>query len=57
MPKVKGKADGIDFIAFGKGDMLDLLQDGLLVDLAYYLEINRFNGSEKIQLVIKDLKF
>lgn len=53
---LKGKADGIDFIAFNKGDMLDLLQDGLLVDLAYHLEINRFNGSQKLQLLIKDLR-
>lgn len=54
---LKGKADGIDFIAFNKGDMADILQDGLLVDLAYHLEINKFRGSEKPQLIVKDLRF
>lgn len=53
---LKGKADGVDFIAFGMGSMMDLLQDGQLVDLAYNLEIDRFNGFEKLQLKVKDLK-
>lgn len=53
---LKGKADGVDFIAFNKGDMVDILQEGLLVDVAYNLEVNKFNGSQKLQLVIKDLR-
>ncbi|MBI3485858.1 single-stranded-DNA-specific exonuclease RecJ [Candidatus Daviesbacteria bacterium] len=54
---LKGKADGIDFIAFGMGDLADSLKSGQLVDLAYYLEINKFNGSENLQLKVKDIQF
>ncbi len=53
---LKFKADGIDVIAFGMGEMISLLSNGQLVDLAYYLEINRFNGSEKLQLRAKDIR-
>lgn len=51
---LKGKADGIDFIAFGMGDIKDLLKGP--VNLAYYLEIDRFNGSEKLQLKVIDIQ-
>lgn len=46
----------IDAIAFGMGSMENLLRNGQLVDLAYNLEINRYNGSEKLQLKVKDIK-
>ncbi len=52
---LKFRADGIDCIAFGMGQMSQLLQMGQLVDLAFYLEINKFNGSENLQLKVKDL--
>ncbi len=53
---LKFKAEGIDCIAFGMGSMSQILAQGQLVDLAFYLEINKFNGSEKLQLKIRDLK-
>ncbi len=53
---LKGKADNVDFIAFGMGDLKNLLQDGMLIDMAYNLEINKFNGREKLQLKVKDIK-
>ncbi len=53
---LKGAASGVNFIAFNKGDLKDLLTDGTVVDLAYYLEIDRFGGNEKLQLIVKDLK-
>lgn len=53
---LKFLADGIDAIAFGMGNMINLVKSGSLIDLAYNLEINRFNGSEKLQLKVKDLK-
>ena len=52
---LKFRADGVDCIAFGMGSMSQILNPGQLVDLAFYLEINRFNGSENIQLKVKDL--
>lgn len=68
---LKGKAEGIDFIAFGMGELLkDLALDSyyrvrrgnyrktktLKADLAYFLEINKFNGIETLQLKVKDIK-
>lgn len=54
---LKFKADGIDSIAFSFGELARTLKEGQLIDLAYYLEINRFNGSEKLQLKILDIKY
>jgi single-stranded-DNA-specific exonuclease len=53
---LKFKADGIDAIAFGMGEWKDILRAGQLVDLAYYLEINRYNGNETLQLKVKDIR-
>jgi single-stranded-DNA-specific exonuclease len=53
---LKGKADGVDFIGFGMGRMIDILNNGAIADLAFNLEINRFNGLEKLQLKLVDLK-
>lgn len=55
---LKGLSEGVDFIAFGMGEKLNQLLDPAVtgVDLAYYLEIDRFNGSEKLQLKILDIK-
>lgn len=53
---LKFKADGIDAIGFGMGELKDLLFNGQVVDLAYFLEINKFNGSEILQLKVKDIK-
>lgn len=53
---LKGKVDNIGFIAFSKGPLIDILQNGQLVSLAYNLEIDRYNNSEKLQLNVKDLK-
>jgi single-stranded-DNA-specific exonuclease len=52
---LKGKADNIDFIAFSKGPMLDILQNGQLINLAYNLEIDTYGGYEKLQLKVKDI--
>lgn len=53
---LKGKVDNIDFIAFSKGALIDILQNESLVGLAYNLEIDRYNNSEKLQLNVKDIK-
>lgn len=52
---LKFKAEGFDAIAFGIGDRATLLKNGQLVDLAYHLEINKFNGNETLQLKVKDI--
>lgn len=53
---LKLNLDGVDAIAFGMGDMLPVIKQGQLIDVAYNLEIDNFNGYEKLQLKIKDLK-
>lgn len=53
---LKFKSDGIDAIAFGKGGLSDQIKTGQMIDLAYNLELNIYNGSEKLQLKIKDIK-
>lgn len=53
---LKFRVDGIDAIAFGMGEMSSLISNRQLIDIAYYLEINKFNGQELLQLKIKDLK-
>lgn len=53
---LKLKADGIDVIAFGMGNFKELLSPGSLADIAYFLEINKYNGVEILQLKVKDIK-
>lgn len=52
---LKLKADNIEVIGFGMGGLLGELKEGSMVDLAFYLEINKFNGSENLQLKLKDI--
>lgn len=53
---LKFKAEEIDCIGFGMGELEQSLKSGQLIDLAFYLEINKFNGRELLQLKVKDLK-
>lgn len=53
---LKFKADVLDAIAFGMGDMQNILQNGQQIDLAYTPEIDTYNGNEKLQLKVKDLR-
>ncbi len=53
---LKFKADGVDAIAFGMGEMINVLEQGALVDIAFCLDINEFRGQENLQLMVKDLK-
>ncbi len=52
---LKGKADGLDFIAFGMGEWVSVLKPGQLIDLAYNLELDTYNGNNKLQLKVKDI--
>ncbi|MDO8498889.1 MAG: single-stranded-DNA-specific exonuclease RecJ [bacterium] len=53
---LKFKGDGMEAIAFSLGQLASLLEEGQLVNLAYYLEINKFNGQEKLQLKVVELQ-
>lgn len=54
---LKFRANDMDAIAFGMGGLQSILQNGRLVDLAYTVDIDNYNGFEKIQLKVKDLKY
>lgn len=54
-PSQKEKRSGIDVIGFGMGEFAGQISSGQSVDIAYNLEINRYNGSESLQLKLKDL--
>lgn len=45
-----------DAIAFNMGNKKDEIRMGDKVDILHYLEVNRYNGLDKIQLNVKDLK-
>lgn len=53
---LKFKANGIDAIAFGMGEWVPLLLPGQRIDLAYNLELDHYNGFDKLQLKVKDIK-
>lgn len=53
---LKGKVSGKEFIGFNMGELNTIIQSGSILDIAYNLDINKFNGLEKLQLIIKDLK-
>ncbi len=53
---LKGRANGLDFIAFGMGDWVSHLKAGQMVDMAYNLEIDTYNGNDRLQLKVKDIK-
>lgn len=47
----------IDAIAFGMGDLATNLKSGQTIDLAYNLELDTYNGNDKLQLKVKDIDF
>lgn len=54
---LKFKADDIDTIAFGMGDLEKVLSEGQLINLAFHLEINEYRGYQNLQLKVKDIHF
>jgi single-stranded-DNA-specific exonuclease len=54
---VRFYADGIPCVLFNRAEQFrDYYEKGIRVDIAGYPEINRWNGSEKIQFKIVDLR-
>lgn len=46
----------IDAIAFNMGEWSNMLQSGQTIDLAYNLELDTYNGNNKLQLKVKDIR-
>lgn len=53
---LKFRAEGIDAIGFNMGSLETFLQSGQIANLAFNLELNKFNGSENLQLKVKDIQ-
>lgn len=53
---LKFNVGGIDGIGFGMGDLYNLINNKPKVNLAYSLELDRYNGMERLRLKVKDLK-
>lgn len=51
-----GPGTHIDAIAFNMGELETFINSGQRINLAYNLEINKFNGSETLQLKVKDIQ-
>lgn len=53
---LKFTVGGIDAIAFGRGYLLEKLNLAEPVDIAYHIDLNRWNDREILQLKIRDIK-
>lgn len=44
-------------VGFGMGDLCKDISEGMLVDIAFTMNINTYQGNENLQLMLKDIKF
>ena len=51
----ENQSESFDVIGFGMGDRADELDSGVVIDLAYNIDENTWNGRTTLQLVAKDL--
>lgn len=54
---LKFQADNLEAIAFSLGYMASSLKTDQEVDMVFYLEIDKFNGSQKLQLKVLDIQY
>ncbi len=52
---LRREVDVLDAIAFGRGDLVDMLQEGDRVDVAATIASRRFGGFESLQLLVLDV--
>lgn len=52
---LKLRLSSIDAIAFNMGNLYSQLQNQAIVDLAYIIDMNVWNGSSRLQLKVKDI--
>lgn len=46
----------VNCIGFSMGEYADIVRQGSLLDLAFQMDINRFQGVDNVQLILKDIK-
>lgn len=54
---LKLKVDGLDAIAFSLGNLSTLVKVGQLINVAFYPELDSYNGADKLQLKVVDLQW
>lgn len=54
--KIKNAKKTMDAIAFGRSEILKDLKESKSIDIAFQLDKNVWNGSESLQLIIKDVR-
>lgn len=52
---IKLRVSGFDAIAFGMGSFSPLLKKGAIVDIAYTIDMNIWNGRKSLQLKLRDI--
>jgi len=52
---LKLRLSAFDAIAFGMGNLSPKLKNGTVIDIAYTIDMNVWNGNKKLQLKIKDI--
>lgn len=51
-----GKGAAVEAIYFNAGDAVGQIEDGMMVDIAGYLDVNSWNGRDLLQVNVKDMK-
>ena len=54
--KIDAQGKVIDAVGFSFGEYAAYLKSGLFIDIAFNLDINEYMGTQKVQLVLKDIK-
>lgn len=55
-PGLSGRKLDIEAIGFNMGELADVYETGDVIDVIFSMEVNSWNGSERIQLNMKDIK-
>ncbi|WP_339323906.1 single-stranded-DNA-specific exonuclease RecJ [Paenibacillus sp. FSL W8-0194] len=56
--KLVVRQDGarMEAVAFGRGDLADVLEEGMTLDILAEVSVNEWNGSRKPQLMLQDMR-
>ena len=55
--RLSDKNNIFNTVGFGMGEFEEKLSVGMTVNIAFNMNINTYQGSENLQLILKDIKF
>lgn len=55
--RLTDKNNMFNAVGFGMGELEEELKPGMMVNIAFNMNINTYQGSENLQLILKDIKF